>query len=566
MIDQTDNIENEFWHVMHRLSMWYRLRLTVNGAVKGLAVGLTAAIAVSLAAIITGFGIRIGLDRTAFTWLVIISAGVGSLGYAGLLFIWSKTSLRTARFFDQFYNLQDRLSTAVEILNKRIKAQNEGWGLGRYQVSDALEHGKEIKPGKYFFLSTSRPLSGFIVLQMLVVVLMSFIAESYFNQVSQIQTFRQSIQKEINALEQLQQDIHVKDQLPTLEKEKIDQVLQKAIQGLNESNTTEQAVAVLTQAESDLRSLADSTSEEQIQSLQEIGRQLDQNEATGESSIQDFAGDLAKGDLPAASQDLKNLDLNDLTSEQAKSLSEQLSGMASSLKDTNTELSQSLEEAAQSLLEGDRQSAQQALAQASDQLNQLESQQNTNKTIFQAADQTSQSAGQMAQSAASGQNQDGSDPANIPGNNPANSGQQAQPGASLNPGGASGSADQAGSSGSGTGSANQGNVSGNQAGEQPINQSNRPGDGGVTGFEPLANPQRLGGSSSTEVYLPESGSEGGDILGLQNSSPGEPGNANVPYTLVYPAYAEAYRQALETEAIPTALRELVRDYFSHLEP
>jgi len=108
-------------------------------------------------------------------------------------------------------------------------------------------------------------------------------------------------------------------------------------------------------------------------------------------------------------------------------------------------------------------------------------------------------------------------------------------------------------------------VTGSQAGSDPIDQGNSPGDGDERPFVPLTDPKQLGGSGSADVYLPQSGAEG-EVTGQAGTSPGEPGSSSVPYTAVYPAYAESIRQAVESGTIPPALRSLVQKYFSNLEP
>jgi hypothetical protein len=68
------------------------------------------------------------------------------------------------------------------------------------------------------------------------------------------------------------------------------------------------------------------------------------------------------------------------------------------------------------------------------------------------------------------------------------------------------------------------------------------------------------------VALPESGETGGEITGASPADPGQTGQSQVPYVEVYQEYADAYRQAIESGQVPGAFRDLVREYFSSLEP
>jgi hypothetical protein len=76
----------------------------------------------------------------------------------------------------------------------------------------------------------------------------------------------------------------------------------------------------------------------------------------------------------------------------------------------------------------------------------------------------------------------------------------------------------------------------------------------------------LGGEGGPEVTLPGSDDSGEPALGEGGASPGAAGPSSVPYTQVFPEYAQAYRQAINSGLVPPALRPLVRDYFSSLEP
>ena len=93
-----------------------------------------------------------------------------------------------------------------------------------------------------------------------------------------------------------------------------------------------------------------------------------------------------------------------------------------------------------------------------------------------------------------------------------------------------------------------------------------PGDGGETTYEQIYAPTRLGGEDGSQVTLPESGQPGDQVTGEGATQPGQPGVSTVPYVEVYASYAEAYRRAIDSGQVPISFRNLVRDYFSSLEP
>ena len=568
MTDKSDSQITEFWSLMRSLTIWYRLRRSIDQASKGMLLGIAAVLGFSLVAVFTGLGIRLGLGKLELIKLLLLGATLGSVSFGIIMFFWPKPALRIARFFDHHFNLNDRISTSVELISSKSLNLGDSFRLKINQIDDAITHGKAVRPPPSFFFTFSRfrIFTGLVLILLILITI--YTGKPYFNQVSQRQLVQQSINSEIIKLEQSEEEIRSNANLSQQAKTELDQILDQTIQKLQQSETPEQAVAVLTQAEADLTNLENTELKDQIQSLEQLGNQL-QNDQTGEEMLQDLAKNLSKGDLPAASQNLQDLNLDTLTTEETNSLAEKLSAAADSLAESNPEFANNLQQAADALLNGDSQTAEQAISQAAGMLDQLGNQKAQNDAIQQAAAQTAKSSDQIIQSGLSQQNQSTGDQANqIPGSQSGSS-EQTQSGMGQNQGNESGSGDQTGSnnnSGSGKGSTNQGNSTGSEAGVKPIDQSNGPGDGGEMSFEPLVKTQRLGGNGSTDVYLPDTGAEGEQVLGFENSSPGEPGNTNVPYVRVYPAYADAYRQAVEAGSIPLSLRDLVRDYFSHLEP
>ena len=120
-------------------------------------------------------------------------------------------------------------------------------------------------------------------------------------------------------------------------------------------------------------------------------------------------------------------------------------------------------------------------------------------------------------------------------------------------------------SGSGKGTANS-DTKGSEAGGKPIDQNNGPGDGGEAPYEPIYAPQRLGGSEGDTVTLPGSGDPTGEVTGQSGTTPGSDTPSQVPYSQVFAQYANAYRQAIDSGQVPPHMRDLIRQYFSSLEP
>jgi hypothetical protein len=101
-----------------------------------------------------------------------------------------------------------------------------------------------------------------------------------------------------------------------------------------------------------------------------------------------------------------------------------------------------------------------------------------------------------------------------------------------------------------------------------VPQGNGPGDGGERTYEPIYSPYRLGGSAGPDVDLPDQGNgqPGDQVIGQGPSNPQNPGDVTVPYNEVFPAYRDAAYSAVDQGEYPVELKDVVRDYFSSLEP
>ena len=70
------------------------------------------------------------------------------------------------------------------------------------------------------------------------------------------------------------------------------------------------------------------------------------------------------------------------------------------------------------------------------------------------------------------------------------------------------------------------------------------------------------------MYIPGQETGQGETITRENPDPaaGLPGPALIPYQDVYTQYQQAAQQAMDRSDIPPAYRDLVRDYFTLLEP
>jgi hypothetical protein len=115
--------------------------------------------------------------------------------------------------------------------------------------------------------------------------------------------------------------------------------------------------------------------------------------------------------------------------------------------------------------------------------------------------------------------------------------------------------------GDGEGSQTQSGFSGDNS---PMDTNNNPDGEGEREFDSVYAPQRIGGDSDSSVTL-ESGDEN-QPLAEGEFSENPTGNASVPYDEVFSDYSDAANQALENDYIPLGMKDVVRDYFTSIEP
>jgi hypothetical protein len=299
--------------------------------------------------------------------------------------------------------------------------------------------------------------------------------------------------------------------------------------------------------------------QQQTKDLRQAGQQL-LNQAEGETNapLNDFASQLANGDLAKAAQTLDNLDPSSMSTQDQEALANQLDQAASSLSQSNPDLAKQLSSAADSLRQGDPTSAQQALDQAAQELGNTASQAAQASAAQQAAQAISQGSGRLVQAGQAAQNGNGQGAGQGENNGAGQGSGQGTGNGSSTDGENSGTG-----SGAGKGSSSGSDAQGSETGSNPIDQGNGPGDGGESPYEEVFGPERLGGSGGESVTLPPSTSMD-QIQGLSGANPGEQGPSKVPYQYISPSLVDAYRKYSSSGEIPNALRDFIKNYYYNL--
>ncbi|TYS16681.1 hypothetical protein FZC78_11880 [Rossellomorea vietnamensis] len=312
------------------------------------------------------------------------------------------------------------------------------------------------------------------------------------------------------------------------------------------------------------------TAEEYLKKLLEKERktaQLKKEAEEAEKKVSSLSEAAAGNKLNELSQALQNMDQKKLEEamkqlKDKQSLSkEELAGLQKMQEATEGEgkdLSQLTEEQLQEMLENLEKSLEKAMAAASS-LSQTAAAQ---KDLQQLANNLNQ------QMAAADLGAAQSLAFNNSSSNPASSGQSAAGGKASNP-------SQSGN-GQGTGSGSSGNGSGSGSGSgsgagSVSGSGNGSGQGGGNGAgsgqgsrELVTVPDRLGGKANQSVDNGQLGKGSGERQ-TTDEGPALRGSAR-PYNEVYGEYEQAYRESVDRMALPSNLENVVKNYFSELNP
>ena len=592
-----------------------------------------------------------------------------ALGFVAMLiavWLWPRPNLAAARRFDILFGLQERVSTALELIDGRIHADEE---LVALQVDDAWQTARGVRASESLPLAWRwREWTG-VLLVALVLALLLIIPNPQEEKIAQDSAQRAAIDAAAGQLRQITQDVAADAALEPEKRDQLLQALQTSTNVLQQENVTpEEAFASLSDAQSVLQEKAEDLNQQANGG--QAGLQAASDALRNFQSSDQQPQDGSQGVANALNNMTQNM--SGMTQKQQQAAASSLQQASQAMQQSNPDAAQAMQQASQSLQNGDSSSAQQSLGQASDSIQQAQqqqqSQQSSAQQLSQAAQSVQESANQVSQqsqqnqqnqtgqdgqngqqgqqdnqgqngqqgqqgqqnpqsgqpqsnqqnqqgqngqqgqpgdqgqqgqpnqssqqqgqpgdqgqSGQQGQAQDGqqgqsgSQPGNQgqpgQGSQAGQSGQQGQQGQNGQPspgdgsqqdGSQSGSASGAGA-GDGTGDAGQdGQGAPSQTGQMP--QNNNPDGQGQGQYDPVYAPQRIDGQSANDQQVQLSGDASQSPVQEGDFSQNPNGNVNVPYDQVFSDYSDAANRALESDYIPLGLRDVVRDYFSSLEP
>jgi hypothetical protein len=528
--------------------------------------------------------------------IVVVGLGASLMGLAGLARWRLVRSLPTAaRYYDVQWNLQERLSTALEILNGR-NAQSP---LAPYQLADALKVAQAVNLQKQLPLVTSRREWIAVLIGLGVVVGLVWLNINTFNAQDPLSAeARVAIENAEQTLETIAQEIAQDTTITPETREALLSTIESRLDTLSQPDVTvEEAFAATNDVQTELQAVADQLGQQaqlQQQGFEQAREAL--NSATGENAgtMEEAFANLSD-QVSQSTDQQRNQDLADATELAADMMMSQ-----------NPELADLMRDVAEDLRNGNNEGAQQSLNQAQDQAQQSSAQANE---LQESADNLNQNAQQLSENSAELSQSEQ--------NNATSSEQESQPNAQ----------NQSQSTNAEEGQVNQQQQSGDQnapspqSGEnsqsQSMTQSNSSssssqsassdaaqngqtspegGEGESTsgstndiesdnnsqgGDQSTENPDGEGESQFAPVYAPENidplvNTQNTDPLQTDASqAPIQPADSfsqlndqtnSVPYNQVFNRYVNQASSALESDYVPLGLKDVIREYFNGIQP
>lgn len=565
-----------------------RVQQTVAWSARAFMPGLALAVIVGLISRVNGL-----LDNTG----VALIGGVGILVGIGVLlaFVWmrDRSPVDSARRFDVTFDLKERVSTALELMEGRIRADES---LTVLQLDDAAERAKTVSAhdGLPLQIRTGewRVVALLALIFAALVLIPNPLDAANTDDPARDAVVDDAIAQIEDAIEQVATD-------PSLDEAARQDLLEELEVNLatlqDEDITIDEALATLGDVESLLSQQADQLREQiaqDAQALEDAAQALEGDSEEGEGEGEEGSGEGEEGEQ-SFQESLDNLSgsIDEMSEGERQAAAERVDEAAAMLSDAQEQTSASLEDAADALENGDIDAAQDALEQAQDSLEaeqqQQEQQEQSAQNLEQSAQQMQQqqqdgqegqqsqqesqqsdSQGQQSQQqeGSSDESEDGSqqsENANSEGNQ---SGGQPQQGQQEN---AQDSEGQGASEASQVGS-EAGNLSDDTSGFQNDGQ-NAPqqGEEGLADqrddYESVFAPRSLESETGeTEINLEP---DMGDAPLREGDFTDNPtGDSVVPYNEVFNSYENAANEALDQGYIPLSLRDVVRDYFTSLAP
>ncbi len=556
---------------------------------------LIAASTLGLAICAVGY-LRLGLRPEQ---LALVNAGLLALSFLlNLIYtlLFPRSRGQQARYFDILFGLRERMSTALELLSGRLMTHPE---IEARQIADALIHARRINAREAIALDF-RPRELALLMILLLALSAAILAPLITGRVPTLEAPSPAIEAAEEDLREIIEAVATDSNLDDIDRRELLNALEIALERLREEDISEEeAFAAMSQLGAQI---------DEIQN--ELGEtiELDQSmlEAAAEALSDFIPPEAADGELMDAderreastsgedlSQALEEMAqaARQMSGEEAQALAESLRQAAEEMLSQNPELAQRFQDMADALEAGDDEALREQLERAQQDLAQQDQQQQRNQesmTLMQEQEERAQEAAdQIAQQQAESNEQpapsaqqgdtassEGSDqPSGQQGQmqsdeaeSGANQGSQ-QPDRNrvgMNQESPDSSDSRGGGAGAGEGEADNRSLAGGGGEDQGADINNQTTGAGQIEYEAIYNPRGIGGGGEEEIRLHTDASDQTLAEGDFDENP--LGESRVGYDTVYNDYERAANRALESDYVPLGLRDVVREYFTSLDP
>lgn len=571
-----------------------RLQQTVAWSARALLPGLVLAVGLGLISRLQPL-----LTNAALLVVALVALALGVAGLLALVWLRRRTPVQAARRFDQTFGLQERVSTALELLQGDIAAVAT---ISQAQVADAWSAAQRVDP------VTGLPLrvhwrewgaaSALAVALAVLVIVPNDVARQAEAAIQRDAVVEQALDATESAIETVATDPN----LDEADRQQLLEALEVNLMTLqDESITAEEALATLGNVEDLItRQVDDMRREirEQDTALESAAEAMQpQPDQPGPEARSEGGPQAEEGEGSAEEQLREALEqaerqLEEMSDTEMAQMAQQMQEAAGEIDQAGAEsLSEALEDAAEALEQGDQEAAAEALEEAQQATLELEEEQQAESESADSLEEAAEQAQQAQEEAGSQpagdqppQEQDQSGSAAAAAGNQPDGESGEEPPEDMESSEAQGESDrapeqpdetdaerrgegasQASQAGQSTGSLTEDTEAAQSQVPMTADTGTETGDEGQ--YEAVFAPRRLEdpqGPTGPDIELnPDMGDS---PLREGDFTDNEVGEATVPYDEVFSSYADAANLALDQGYIPLGLRDVVRDYFTSLAP
>lgn len=527
------------------------------------------------------------LSDSHVLWLTVGLVAVALLAVLGGVMLRPRSTLKAAQRFDLRFGLRERISTALELMGGAIHSDP---ALSAHQIDDAVGVASSVDVRRHIpFVVDWRMWAIVASLAVALILLLVLVPPAQAQTAEEVRQ-QAVIEEAAESVRDAMQDIAADNTLNEDERRQLLEALQSNLNTLRDEDiTAEEAFATLKETESLLAEQGEraTLSAEELQAaLAAAAQALNQ--------MQQNEGEQPSAESAAAAAAALAQMLEQMTPEERQALEDALAQAQQEMMQAGEqEAAQQLQNAQQALQEGDLSQAQQALENAAQQMQnaqqQAGDQQQSGESLQQQAqnfNQLQQELGQQPQqqeqnnSNQAGSEGEGSESGEQPGQGSGTGEGQSGEGSDETMSGESSStntdSDDGGQTQTGAGASGAGDGQGDLG--EDVSAGGGAGNDANDSGEPNNNPDGMGVAEYEAIFAPQTQNSSGDDEIRLNTDPSEvpaaegefaanpTGRSTVPYNEVFSDYANAANRALESDYIPLGMRDLIRQYFSSLEP